>query len=466
MKTQVIKSNSVNTNSNRFDAVFHLSEGVSVKRTISNSPYELVTIGSATERIFYGLRANRKYVTNIEHAIPFLTGSSILQNDFKNIKYVSKKYTPGISEMTLQKDWILITRSGTVGQIAYSNDLFTGKYGSEDIIRVVPNGKINGGVIYAYLASKQGQCLLTQGTFGAVVQHIEPNQISSIEIPLFPKEFQDKVSRLITDSARLREEASKELNEAEALFFRANNIVINNELLDREECKTSLCRIIKKSEIKSSSFKALNYSTRASILRKILAEKKHVLLANFLEKPFYMGARASFKRIDQDKNGESIISQSDIHRRNPKNLKKVFIKQESEDARARRKTLIMPSAGTLGENEVFTRPLLIRSNYEGKLLSEVIGIFECKTEFDAAYLQVFLSSKVGFRLLRTMACGTNLMYPMWTFLKDIPVPLCDKESYERIAGLVLSAYDKNGLSNSLENEAIQIIEDEIEKWNK
>jgi len=466
MKTQVIKSSSVIASSNRFDASFHLSEGVSVKRTISNSPYELVTIGSSTERIFYGLRANRKYVNNIEHAIPFLTGSSILQNDFKNIKYVSKKYTPGIDEMTLQKDWILITRSGTVGQIAFSNDLFTGKYGSEDIIRVVPNGKIEAGLLYAYLASKQGQSLLTQGTFGAVVQHIEPNQISSIEIPLFPVEFQAKISKLISDSARLREEASDELNQAETLFYYANDITIEPSLLDREECKTSLCRLIRKKEVKSSSFKALNYSTRANKLIEILAKKEHILMDDFLEKPFYMGVRASFKRIDQDKNGEPIISQSDIHRRNPKNFKKVILKQESENARAKRKTLIMPSAGTLGENEVFTRPLLIRSNYEGKLLSEVIGVFECKSESDAAYLQVFLSSKVGFRLLRTMACGTNLMYPMWAFLKDIPIPICNEESYEKIANLVLSAYDKNGLSNLYENEAIQMVEQEIEKWNK
>lgn len=50
----------------------------------------------------------------------------------------------------------------------------------------------------------------------------------------------------------------------------------------------------------------------------------------------------------------------------------------------------MPSAGTLGESEVFTKPLLVRSNYEGKLLSEVIGTFECRDEYDAAYLYVFV----------------------------------------------------------------------------
>lgn len=466
MKTNVIQSNSVINNSNRFDAGFHLSEGVSVQRAINNLPYTSTTVGCLTEKIFYGIRANRKYVFDYDYAIPFLTGSSILQNDFKNIKLVSKKYTPGVEEMTLDSNWILITRSGTVGQIAWSNKLFKGKYGSEDIIRVIPKEGVYGGYIYAYLASKYGQALLTQGTFGAVVQHIEPSQISSIPIPKIDEKKQKEIHDLILKAAALREEAQDELNLAEKMFFEANNINLSKSLLAREEANTSLCRVLNKKDISVSSFKALNYSSRSKNIIECLKMNKYVLLKDYLEKPFYMGVRASFKRIDQDKNGEYIISQSDIHRRNPKNLKKVKLKQDNPNARARRATLIMPSAGTLGENEVFTRPLLIRSNFEGMLLSEVVGVLECKTEIEAAYLQVFLSSKIGFRLLRTMASGTNLMYPMWPFMKEIPVPICNSEIIEEIGQLVLKAYDKNGESNKLENTAIHLIEDEIEKWNK
>lgn len=61
--------------------------------------------------------------------------------------------------MTLHPGWVMITRSGTVGQTAWSNKLHEGKYGSEDIIRVVPNGKIKGGILYAFLASKYGNSL-------------------------------------------------------------------------------------------------------------------------------------------------------------------------------------------------------------------------------------------------------------------------------------------------------------------
>jgi hypothetical protein len=57
----------------------------------------------------------------------------------------------------------LITRSGTVGLTAWSNKFIEGKYGSEDIIRVIPNNKIKAGVLYAFLAQSMGYSLLTQG---------------------------------------------------------------------------------------------------------------------------------------------------------------------------------------------------------------------------------------------------------------------------------------------------------------
>ena len=52
---------------------------------------------------------------------------------------------------------------------------------------------LRGGLVYAYLASKYGHSLLTQGTFGAVIQHMEPDFVANIPIPNFPIEFQEEI---------------------------------------------------------------------------------------------------------------------------------------------------------------------------------------------------------------------------------------------------------------------------------
>lgn len=59
---------------------------------------------------------------------------------------------------------------------------------------------------------------MTQGVFGAVIQHIEPSFIASLPIPVFPESFQSAVDDLILESARLREEATEKLEEAEKLL--------------------------------------------------------------------------------------------------------------------------------------------------------------------------------------------------------------------------------------------------------
>lgn len=121
MKIGHIHRMSMNPCGLRFDSSYHLSDGVTVKRDIAASPYPLMLIGKAAERIFIGGRARRVYVKDRNHGIPFLSSSDILQADLENVKLASKKYTPNIEEMTLQKGWTLITRSGTIGNCAFAN---------------------------------------------------------------------------------------------------------------------------------------------------------------------------------------------------------------------------------------------------------------------------------------------------------------------------------------------------------
>jgi type I restriction enzyme S subunit len=225
--------------------------------------------------------------------------------------------------------------------------------------------------------------------------------------------------------------------------------------------------IFSEKHISPLSFKARNYSIRAKEIISILSEANNtVSLEDFLEKPFYMGSRASFKRISSSNfKGVDIVSQGDVHQRNPLKFKQVKAKK-IDNSTAERKMIIMPSAGTLGENEVFTRPLLVRNNFEGKLLSEVIGVFECKTEEDAAYLYNFLSSRALFRVLRTVVYGTNLLYPNWELMKNIKIPICSNSDYKEIIDITLKAFDYKGDANAKENQAIHLVEQEISLWQQ
>ena len=106
----------------RLDGSYHLSEGVSVRNAVKKSPYTLRSAEEGANSISYGGRAKRVYVKSEKHGIPFLSSSDILLADVNNVKLASRKYMSGVEEMTLEKDWILISRSGTIGNCAYTNE--------------------------------------------------------------------------------------------------------------------------------------------------------------------------------------------------------------------------------------------------------------------------------------------------------------------------------------------------------
>ena len=169
MRTSSVSRKQMGIGGCRFDASFHMSDGIQARRALSKLPYDKISIGQALLRSFYGGRDRRVYVTDPACGIPFLGGSTMLKADLNGVKLISKKLTANLEEMILKKDWILISRSGTIGKCVYSCNVHNGMAASEDIIRLVPNHTILPDVLYAYLSSKYGYALLTQGEFGSVI---------------------------------------------------------------------------------------------------------------------------------------------------------------------------------------------------------------------------------------------------------------------------------------------------------
>ncbi len=156
-------------NNLRLDAEFHLSDGRKTRKLIQNSPHPVDRLEAFTKKIFYGGRSSRKYVAVKDNGIPFIGSKDMLRSNVSPKKYISKTKTVNLSSYLLDINWTLISRSGTIGNTVFTNKDFLEKGASEHIIRVVPNNKIEPEYLYAYLSTKYGYALLTQGTFGGVI---------------------------------------------------------------------------------------------------------------------------------------------------------------------------------------------------------------------------------------------------------------------------------------------------------
>lgn len=452
MKTAAINKNDIFGASHRFDPSFHLSEGVGIKRCLSHSPLGLTTVSKLSSRIFYGLRANRVYVSKRDHAIPFLTGASIMQADLNNTKLVSKKYSPAIDEMTIKEGWVMITRSGTVGQTAWSNKLHAGKYGSEDIIRVVPSDSTKGGVLYAYLASKYGHSLLTQGSFGAVIKHIEPDFVGNLPIPNFPDSFQKEVDDLIQQSATLREQATAKLDEAKKIF--ENEIGVSNTDYGAYKNEGIAIQSI------AGKFKRMDSQYQIGH-KSIVKEKRNLTTTkiNDVAKDIFTGNRGKRNYVEND--GIYFLSSSEMMLANPKRFCKKISRRTPNlnDLLVKNGNILISRSGTVGNT------ILVSDDLNGCAVSEhAMRLVIDEEKIAPEYVFAYFCTKQGKDSLAILPYGSVIVTLGEEFLGDVDLPLLPIETQDRITALVKEYSKMTDMAIEKENKAITMVEEEIEKW--
>ena len=469
MKAGEISIKDVQREAMRYDSPYHLSEAMDVKKAISNSPYPLYKIKDVSSKIFNGGRYRRVYLCNPAYGNKFLSSSDILAADLETVKIVSKRYMSGVEELKLEKGWTLITRSGTIGKTAFANAKHAQKLASEDVIRLVPNNILRAGIIYSYLSSKYGYILLTQGTFGGMIQHIECNFVGEIPIPNFPEEFQKEVDERIQESAKLREESADELMAAERLLKdKAGLRDLTPDDYDYFGPRSYQRRVNTFSrniqEIGTISFNAFNHSKRIDSIKGLIAVRTKTLKEILVGGDTF--STGSFPRIEvKEPHGIMLINQSDIFDTIVKG-KHISLRNVSTSNLVEYGEVMIAGVGTLGENETFCRTIFANEDLVGQLVSGEFIRMKTNKNVPSGFLYAWLASDYGFRIIRSIQAGTKLCRPIPKLLLELPVPILPEEDMREIDRMVRDAHTKRHKANRLELEAIKMVEDEIEKWNK
>jgi type I restriction enzyme M protein len=144
-------------------------------------------------QVFNGPRFKRPYadpgVTSGTTVVRYFTGNAITQTRGENTKYLDlAKAKPAQSRMIeklyLKRGMILITDSGTVGRVVFATQYHDGAVGTNNLIRVVVEDEALRGYIYQFLSSKLGQDQLRANIYGAIVDHIEPDDVKNVLVPV------------------------------------------------------------------------------------------------------------------------------------------------------------------------------------------------------------------------------------------------------------------------------------------
>lgn len=467
MKCRVINSQEVLL-SKRFDGSYHNAE-VNIYSSVIERHSSFKLKDYCTE-IFTSGRNKRVYTTK-EFGYPFLSNSDVVAAaPLASCKYSSKKY--GFDEKAiLRKGMILTGRVGAIGQTAFVPGYLEAynAMGSDNIIRICVKPEERNGFIYAYLASKIGNLSFWKHATGGVQPFITDAMVGELPIPDFPEAFQKEVDDLIQESARLREEATEALEDASKLLKHYASL---SDLTEadydyygpRSYERQVSCFVKSRKDIDSTTINAFNHSERIKNTK-----DKITCLTRPLKDLIINGdvfSTGSFPRIEvKEDKGIMLINQSDIFDTiirgkhiSKRNVKLSNLVEYGE--------VLIAGVGTLGENETFCRCIYANEDLVNQLVSGEFIRMKTIEEMPSGYLYTWLSSDYGFRFIRNLQTGTKLCRPIPRLLLEIPVPIIESNKMKEIHDIVTDAHTKRYKANCLVKQAIGMIENEIEHWNK
>jgi len=157
--------------------------------------------------VFNGPRFRRPYadegVTSGDGIHPYYTGTAMTQTKGENIKYLDRKKASKIQnrqldKLTIHKEWILITDSGTLGRVIYALSHHEGVIATNNLIRVIIDEPYLRGYVYEFLQSPIGQNQMLKNTYGTNQEHLEPDHAADILVPI-PKD--NEVMKKIGENA-------------------------------------------------------------------------------------------------------------------------------------------------------------------------------------------------------------------------------------------------------------------------
>ena len=220
-----------------------------------------------------------------------------------------------------------------------------------------------------------------------------------------------------------------------------------------------------RSELTPVSINAFNYSKKVELLEKRVKSQNYLSLSECLnEKQFF--SSGSFKRLELNSpKAIKLINQTDVFdlQKEGKMLAPIYVKS---DKLVEYGEVLIAGVGTLGEGETFCRAIFANEELEGQLISGEFIRMKTNDKVPSGYLFAWLSSDYGFRFIRKTQSGTKLCRPIQELLKNIPVPIIEKAEMLKIDEQVKKAHTMLFEALNAENKAIELIEKEIESWQK
>lgn len=356
---------------------------------------------------------------------------------------------------------VLIAGAGTLaptelyGRAIIADGRLAGKYVGQDTLVVEfnePEADFSL-FVYAYLASPTGLRALRSLSYGTKILRIRKDMLAELPVPRPSDDVVGRVASLVRRCVKMRESSLHELEAARRVVDDRPEMRTARELCSERRPQAMLWRG------HLSTISAWTYASAAGALEE-LQRRWSGRLGDILESDgLFNGPR--FARIGcAPPNGVEFMSQRDAFLIRP--VPRTIVHPGFGDRQlfAPEGTTMVGGHGTLGEGEIFGRAMLVYGRFASSAFTQdLLRVVPRKAHQRTAY--AFLTTLVGWRLLRSTAVGTKILSMRPDLLRQLPYPDLRPPEIERVDLHVAASTQARESADLAEGEALRIVEEEV-----
>jgi type I restriction enzyme, S subunit len=450
----------------RLDCGPYLSGAIEAKTHLENlavpkQPLHELTAGH-DGGIYNGPQFVRNYVSDPEYGAPFLTGSSMLLMDLSRVELLSKRdaNSPKLSYLRIAPGMILVSCSGTIGRMVYARPDMSGYWSCQDILKIVANNtKILPGYLYAFLACRYGLPLVVGGTYGAIIQHIEPSHVWDLPVPRFDKKNEVAIHSLIEEAATMRSKANLLVCEARKSLTRSLVLPDPKPRWGYETPSVTFQRaqnVLKRLD-------AYYYSEWNQDAREAFDSLPKDQIAPLGEVAIDVFIPNIFKRIfisDAD-HGFPYLTGREVFEQTPRS-RSILSKRVPEIDRLvlHEGMILIQDSGQLGG--LIGQPVMVGRQLESYACTNNMVRVVPRSTIDQGYLYILLSTDYGSRLLTREATGSSIPHLEEGRIRRLLIPWPSEDVRERLGKPAFDALNLRDEALGREQEAQSRVERLVE----
>ena len=129
-------------------------------------------------------------------------------------RFISRYSPLDFDAFLIEADWLLVTRSGTLGRVFYVTKHFDGWFASDDLIRVIPKRPETAGYLYAWLSQPLAKQQILREGYGGQIDHIDDTHLRTVPVPLLDDDAILRIAEKISSGMERRDAALRSIEGA------------------------------------------------------------------------------------------------------------------------------------------------------------------------------------------------------------------------------------------------------------